>query len=372
MNATTGTKRVFGLDILRAAAIIFVLQIHSLEFIRPYTDTHYYWLFILDGVDLFFVLSGFLIGGILLRAIDKGGLGWTSLTNFWIRRWFRTLPNYFLVLFILLAGYYYAFGHFPDKTLHYFIFTQNFTDPHPHFFPEAWSLAVEEWFYLLVPFGLFLLLKFGKFKRKIIFSWICFVLIAATLYRLYKTSMLPSMEGATYDADIRKEVVTRMDSIMYGFLGAYLSHYRVAVWEKWKNGFFITGLLLLFGSRWVYSLNEYYALFGYTTVQSIGTLLLLPKLNSIITGKGIIYRAVTFISIISYSLYLVHYTIVLRIIIPGIMRITGMDYEKNIIHSVIGYLLFWSIAIAISYLLYRFYEKPMMDLRERFSKKPGK
>jgi peptidoglycan/LPS O-acetylase OafA/YrhL len=95
MKEAGANKRIFGLDILRASAILFVMLSHSRAFIDPHAGTYYYGLFILDGVDLFFVLSGFLIGGILIRTINDKGLTWVQLTNFWTRRWFRTLPNYF-------------------------------------------------------------------------------------------------------------------------------------------------------------------------------------------------------------------------------------------------------------------------------------
>ena len=94
-------KRIYGLDILRALAILFVVVGHG-KFLLP---TKLYFLheaFVFDGVSIFFVLSGFLIGGILIKLLDKSQPAKELLVDFWIRRWFRTLPNYFLVLFILL------------------------------------------------------------------------------------------------------------------------------------------------------------------------------------------------------------------------------------------------------------------------------
>jgi peptidoglycan/LPS O-acetylase OafA/YrhL len=365
VNATS--NRIFGLDILRAAAILFVMQSHSLAFMKPYVDVHYYWLFILDGVDLFFVLSGFLIGGILIRTINNNSFTWTQLANFWKRRWFRTLPNYFLVLIVLLFGYYFVFDKLPDKFLHYFSFTQCFNEPHPRFFPEAWSLAVEEWFYLLIPLGLFVVLYFAGNKRKAILAWIYFVIVAATAYRWYRVYTFDYPESLTHDFNMRGLVLTRLDSIMYGFLGAYLLHYRAFAWEKRKNLLFALGLLLLFGSRIVAADNLFYYKYLYVSAQSIGTLLLLPKLNSVVQGKGLVYRAITFISIISYSMYLLNFTIVLKIIIPKIMILSGMNYKTNMRHGIIGYTLFWAITIFLSWLLYRLYERPMMNLRQRRS-----
>lgn len=373
MNVAAPTNRIYGLDILRAAAILFVLQIHSLKYISPHADTHYYWLFILDGVDIFFVLSGFLIGGILLKAINNNGLDWQALKSFWIRRWFRTLPNYFLLLVVLLAGYFYLFNEFPPKALQFFVFLQNFADPHPtRFFPESWSLAVEEWFYIIIPLGLFFLLKKANNKKRVVFSWICFVIIAVSIFRIHRASTLHYNELNTWDQYIRKQVLTRLDSIMYGFLGAYFSYYRFAFWTKWKNGLFIAGLITLFGSRYIYSESVIYAKYFYIIVQSAGTLLLLPKLQSIVNGKGVVYKMITHISIISYSIYLLNYTVVLHVILPETSRMIGVDYTKSVRDAVITYCLFWIITFILSWCLYRFFEKPMMNLREKFAGKTGR
>ncbi|MEI9810226.1 MAG: hypothetical protein WDO16_21460 [Bacteroidota bacterium] len=177
-------------------------------------------------------------------------------------------------------------------------------------------MAVEEWFYIIVPLGLFLLLKTGKDKRKIIFSWICFVLITITVFRLYKIYTHHYIEDRTWDQNIRKQVLTRMDSIMYGVLGAWLTYYKLPFWEKWKNGLFIAGLLLLFGSRFLGAEYISWYKYVYISAQSIGTLLLLPKLNSIVSGKGVLHRVITFFSITSYSMYLLNYTIVIILFYP--------------------------------------------------------
>ena len=96
-------NRIYGLDILRAFAILFVLYSHAFFLIMDHVNERVYNLLSLDGVTLFFVLSGFLIGGILIRTIENKGFGFKELLNFWTRRWFRTLPNYFLMLMVSLC-----------------------------------------------------------------------------------------------------------------------------------------------------------------------------------------------------------------------------------------------------------------------------
>ena len=96
-------SRNLGLDILRSVAIGLVLMAHSLTFFFRWTrldlDASYYVLGFL-GVELFFVLSGFLIGRILIEDVLPER-SWRSLGRFYIRRWLRTLPPYYLVLFLL-------------------------------------------------------------------------------------------------------------------------------------------------------------------------------------------------------------------------------------------------------------------------------
>src|SRR5690349_1477199 len=86
-------QRVFGLDLLRALAILFVVASHGTS-LMPKLLHQVMDHIILDGVSIFFVLSGFLIGGILLRTFERHGVTVRVAIDFWIRRWFRTLPTY--------------------------------------------------------------------------------------------------------------------------------------------------------------------------------------------------------------------------------------------------------------------------------------
>jgi len=138
-------NRIYGLDILRAAAIFFVVFLHGTLFFSPQTFMRIY-PFILDGVVLFFVLSGFLIGGILIKTLEEKPATFKNLKSFWLKHWLRTLPGYFLVLILLcLLSFIFDPAFTFPETIKYFFFLQNFSAPQPHFFGESLSLSIEEW-----------------------------------------------------------------------------------------------------------------------------------------------------------------------------------------------------------------------------------
>ena len=141
-------QRNFGLDLARAVAISMVFLSHGVTAL----DT------LGVGVDLFFVLSGFLIGRIYLRAQADAheAPGTFTLFGFWSARWFRTLPPYLAALALFAL----AQPHFHNNPVHpyYLLFLQNYLGMAG--FGPSWSLCVEEHFYLALPLLGFFTLRF--------------------------------------------------------------------------------------------------------------------------------------------------------------------------------------------------------------------
>src|SRR5262245_59882389 len=141
---------------LRVLAIITVVQYHvtwiyageqNIAIDKPFFDGS---LLVFFGMDLFFMLSGFLIGSILLRSLE---LSWTqNIRRFYIRRVFRTFPSYYIVLTLLALLY--PLTKLQKHNLPYeYLYVTNFLPlgrPHVIMF-WGWSLALEEQFYLTVP-----------------------------------------------------------------------------------------------------------------------------------------------------------------------------------------------------------------------------
>lgn len=363
-------NRVFGLDILRAFAIMTVLTLHS-SYLLPQPIQGYLKALFIDGVTVFFVLSGFLIGKILIKLYLKNKLDAKGLTNFWMRRWLRTLPNYYLILVLVcLMSFLYNKSFEIKDMLSFFYFGQNFYEVpanipwlNPLNIPlwgESWSLSVEEWFYIFTPIVLVLLSKITERKNAILLT-IVFFITASMLIRYYRFSAFPE---DNWNLAFRVPVVGRMDSLMYGILGAYISRFKPNLWIRKSKLLLVTGLALILLSKYLFLLkNPFYNDVLFFTVDSIAVLFLLPFLSNLKSGKGILFSTITKISLISYSLYLVNLTLVQGFIIHKI----PWSYLQipNTIALIINNVLFWLLSFAFSILLYKYFELPIMRFRDK-------
>ena len=157
-------NRIYGLDVYRAIAIVIVVMGHGI-LINPDMSLPFP---VIDGVELFFVLSGFLIGTILIRTLEEeDSFNFRSVLFFWKRRWFRTLPNYYLILLInvLLVSFEVINGDIDQFGWSFIFFTQNLYDSFYGFFWESWSLSVEEWFYIVLPLFILVIRRFLSKKH---------------------------------------------------------------------------------------------------------------------------------------------------------------------------------------------------------------
>ncbi|QEC69090.1 acyltransferase [Panacibacter ginsenosidivorans] len=348
-------SRIYGLDILRAIAILLVIYGHSFQFLGNLIPH-------CDGVEIFFVLSGYLIGTILLKTLNKPSVSFADIRQFWMRRWLRTLPAYFVVLTTLIIyqvatrenQYFFDYAQ-------YYIFIQSIFRGGADLFHESWSLCIEEWFYLLVPLLLYLSFRFFKIEiKKLVFFWIVFIIVIEIIFRSIVAAQHPTHDG--WMEFVREPVSVRIDSIMFGILGAYLNFYKYRIWKN-KNGLFIIGLLICIGTKLISLLSSFgwYVMYISLTAQSIGSLLLLPKLSNIKAGKGVLYKSFTFISRISYSMYLLNFTPFDKIIRSKL----HVFYFGIVPYNIFEFIAFIIWTIGGAYILFRLVEKPMMDLRYR-------
>ena len=361
-----GHPRIFGLDVLRAFAILFVLFGHS----SILTPTHYKPIIsqiTLDGVALFFVLSGFLIGGILIKSLEKEKASLKNLFVFWTRRWLRTIPIYFILLTFVILYYNYLKPHkLPLEWYRYFFFIQNFNYPLPPFFGESWSLSIEEWFYLIVPIILYTTVRFikGAFKKKLLVI-ILLVIILIIGYRLYLYQTTPFNSFAEVNLKILRQVITRLDSIMFGVLAAYFAHFFPTLWNKKSLYLCLLGVILLYALKFFNdnNISEYRVVFV-PVFKSICVVMMLPFLSTWKTTRHkTISRVITFISLISYSMYLINRTIVIDILIKFGLHDNLIGSHEFSYYWGVDYFLFWFFSLSIAYILYISIEVPFMKLR---------
>ena len=359
MDQQTHTDRVFGLDIYRAAAIILVVLLHGRFILDGTVLERFPFVRIVDGVELFFVLSGFLIGGILLKRINSTEpFSIHALFEFWKRRWFRTLPAYYLILAInyIIVRTNVIHEGISNFNWRYIFFLQNFTKPILGFFRESWSLSIEEWFYLSMPLMLLLLLRFVKPKGAFIIATMIMIVFSF----LCRTQMMDAgFDRFWLDLNIRKVVVTRLDGIGYGLLAAWICYYYPAIWERVRAHAFGIGIaLLIFVVSYRAPASGFYRQVVYYSLYPIAAMLLLPLASTVRSGRGVVAKLITHISLISYSMYLINLALVAEVIRDQFTPKGGVD-------GIAKYILYWLIVVIASTALYYSFEKPMMELREK-------
>ncbi|HAZ93884.1 MAG: acyltransferase [Chitinophagaceae bacterium] len=358
-------ERVFGLDIFRAFAILCVMVAHTNSYyLLRNTARVTTQLFAFIGVETFFVLSGFLIGGILLK-LFSGDVKNLSLAvkNFWVRRWFRTLPNYFLMLLVYIILEAIMGGVLKPYYLLFTVFLQNTFRPHPTFFGPAWSLSIEEWFYLLFPLGLAFAIRWLKLRGEKLFAFVVLLFIGSCLLLRIVVAFTANPEWLI---GFRTIMPLRLDSIAFGVGFALLKYYHPGFFKKYRFLFFASGvagtLIMLFVFYFGYL--QQYGLKGgfflktfFFSFYSLFAAMLLPLCDAITTTTNRIWqKIITHISLISYSLYLVHWVFVLLVNKYGA---SFSGWERI--------LMVWVASLVTATLQYKYFEKPMTDMREKFS-----
>jgi hypothetical protein len=155
---------------------------------------------------------------------------------------------------------------------------------------------------------------------------------------------------------------------MYGVIGSYIAYYHANAWKRYPNALFITGVCLLYlhYAQYVFGYFGllYSCVFAYS-VPPLGVLCLLPRLTLIKTGKGVLYKSITLISIISYSLYLINYSVIRTYLIEDLLNPHLSHFLTARALKITDYLIFWIFVVAGGILLSKYFEQPMTQLRDR-------
>ncbi|MDI4632839.1 acyltransferase [Pelomonas sp. V22] len=355
-------NRLPGLDLLRSIAILWVMLFHSfiVDGVGPRFDplARYGWV----GVDIFFVLSGFLIGSQLLRGLQRGeGL---ALGAFYARRAWRILPAFAVVL--ALYQFVPALREAPglQDWWQFATFTLNLLIDYGQnqAFSHAWSLCVEEHFYLVFPLLAWLLTRRPSASR---FLLLCggVVLLGIALRTgiwLHDTATDPPRPW--FVEDLYYPTWSRLDGLLMGVMLAALRVYRPQQWAalQARSSALLAGAVAVLGlAFWLFS--ERTGLLanalGWPVLSFGFGLLTLAATNP----RGWLGRrelpGVGWLATVSYSLYLSH-----KIAMHLVHEYIAPSMESQ------GLLLFAVYVIAIllgGAALHYLVERPGLRLRDR-------
>jgi peptidoglycan/LPS O-acetylase OafA/YrhL len=360
-------KYIKGLDTLRALAVTVVIIAHwwlPLD-INEANKNIVFWIhgLIPDGgfgVDLFFVLSGFLITSILLDAVknnDKPTLN--IIVNFMVRRALRIFPIYYLSLIVLI---YMGYPYIKDNLLWFALYISNiqiFELRSFNAFSHTWSLAVEEQFYLVWPW-------FIVFIRK---QYVKFVFFAAILI-----GILTSVYVMKIQQNWAGYVLTPVCMQAFGIGGLYAYLTKTgdrAIFFKFIKLAFPLSVFLHF--YWAFSPDSSVGYeFLFITINSIISIWLIDKVinNKLVWVKKYVLenRAFNKIGQISYGIYLYHFA--LEFVYKKLIQLlfsTHIETETFLLDWKNSYFIRLALLFIISLGSFYLIEKPILKLKKYFN-----
>lgn len=384
----TGLRKFLSLDLLdnrypalhglRVLAIVSVIQYHvtwifsgeeAIVLDGDFVDRS---LSVFFGMDLFFVLSGFLIGSILLRSLDVHGT--QNIKRFYLRRIFRTFPSYYVVLtiIVLLTP---LTVHQREHLPYEYLYLTNFM---PLSRPQivmfwGWSLSLEEQFYLTVPILFVVLHRLSTDRRRIaLLTAVWGMGLVARLFVYYTRG--PWTDYTLYDA-LYFRTYTRFDTIVMGILLAVVElRYgeRIGRWLQHPFHRALLGLsslaclwLLLRPAMFGTEHTQMVHVFAWGTVTSVmyfGTLLL------ILHGDGPFHRflgAPIFrrLATLGYGVYLVHIPLIDHVIVPVAHDLEDQEVSMWLVWPA-SLVIVTLLSFAIAYVMHVLIEKPSLRVRE--------
>ncbi len=361
LGIETDHKRIFGLDFLRAVAIFLVVHGHGASLLLDTRLSFLTKIPLPDVVDIFFVLTGFLIGGSFLSYAEKNtGVDIRKTLRFYVRSALRILPYYYLILivYLILVHNQLVPGNTESSPVWQFAtFTQNLFTPFYDFYWESWCLPIQWWFYMFFP--LLMTLFSGHFGSRRLVPVICAGFISVSiLFRILVSGHATDLFG--WDVWIRRTVASRCDAVYIGVLAAWVQMYAPDVWRRHALKSLLVGLALLV--MLVLITQKPGTIFKNVfscTFQTVSFAMLLPFMSCKSKARTAWGGFVSHISVLSFAMYMVN-LVVMQLILANF---------NELFHQwgAWGYVVYWMIVLVLSYLLYMMVEKPFMKLRTRVS-----
>lgn len=347
LKVIESTDRTSSVDVFRALAILPVVVFHFNKFL-PFGEL---------GVDLFFVISGLLVGSILIRKFKKNER--IDFRQFILQRGFKIWPSYYCFLLVgsFLAYLFYG-GETPEyiigggrDILRYLFFYQNYTGSPFHWpFDHIWSLCVEEHFYILLPV-LFIFIKslFNNNRKYLILS-VVGLIIAGIIFKVLSIYFTNSKD--TY-AGTHNRIDALGWGVLLGILVVYFEEYLRKA--KWLYMLFVFGGMFFAANIVVLTYWDNY-FFGKVVFHSLAPFCFFLMLSGLYYHDFSKWKAIRFISYYSYNWYLWHPLFVLII-----SKYFGINWIGLVIYIIISFVTAMLFTILV--------EERFLKIREVFMNK---
>lgn len=342
------SERNSSVDFFRSIAIIFVVIYHFNGLLN----------FGYLGVDLFFLISGLLVGGLLTKELVNGHK--INFIKFFTQRAFKIWPSYYaFILFGSLLAYSFYNSTESDQLIplwdlkRYLFFYQNYTGVPFHWsFDHVWSLCVEEHFYILLPILYLIIQNFIRIENRIktLFIFASLIIVAGILFKILSYYCTSGQD--TYSA-----THNRIDALAWGvLLNLFTTFYPEKVNTK-KNSLiiFMSGMILFITTIFMsiyYNGELFNKLFLHDLIPISFFLILLSMFNVDFSRL----RFFRFIAYYSYNWYLWHPIFVIVI-------------TKYLGNTILGLFIYLTITFSVAVFTTVFIEEPFLKIRKLFLSK---
>jgi peptidoglycan/LPS O-acetylase OafA/YrhL len=347
-------KRVVALDLLRGCAAFAVAIPHYLTLNS--TDWVGADIVAVTAVEVFFVLSGFVLAPQILQQVI--GQPARNLRTFLIRRWMRTIPPY---LMALLCVSYVTGQLWTADFARYAVYAQNlFFQANTHdYYPVAWSLSVEEWFYVTFAPLAFVIALVCRSD-----AWRTSVLVGVGLIVVVEIARLSFGDFSQWDAQVRRVVAFRIDSIVFGFL----LYAAISTLGKDARPSIQLALPLFVVCAAAAGVVTYFTtkgnvaselMFPYAAAAlGVSAVWLAHRAEFLFAGRKLLADVSTYLGGISYSVYLFHIILVM-ILKPKLQQIDLL----------LQMLIYMTVLVAWCSVFWIYFEKPILAARPKYSSK---
>lgn len=347
-------ERVYSLDFLRGMAAFAVAIPHFLSI--EYSQTIELEIISILSVEIFFALSGFVLAPQIIYCLTEPNM--INLRIFLVRRWIRTVP---LFLLALLAMTFLTRQNFGGDFIRYGIYSSNLWAQlnTVDYFQTAWSLSIEEWFYIVFPIlGMIARYKSRMEQTRFLFNFsILFILLIFLIRSVFG-------DFDNWGDSVRRITIFRLDAIAFGFL-IFLLLYKVQrcveIYKLVSLTFLtvmITGFISYETARLIASTGTNWAknLFPFiSAILGCSLVLLFYQLDPIFRKNKIMKMMAIYLGKMSYSIYL------LQIVVATLIH----HFFK--IESVVANLFVYIFSLLlVSMAIYNWFEKPLLKARPKW------